>query len=156
MKISDRMLHALGGTYGRLPDFPEGWTRECQKEKSQILRLVARGRIEMFKDSRLLVMADFYDELFPNAKWILVGRSLRESFRSRFGDPIPFTEWRRRYDSRMSRWSSCRPSRTCLQIDYSEFAADLSGSIRRIQTYLGLQLDSDRIENCMALYLPRR
>jgi len=155
LSISNTILAKLGGDFHDIPDFPEGWTRDFDKEKKAILRIVQRGQIELYKGNRLLVLSQLYDELFPEAKWLFIHRDVEATFRSRFGGRMSFEKWKKITKSRMDIWFSSSPSRKALYIDYDDFKMSAGKPVSKIAEYLGLQFDDERLENLIELFRPQ-
>jgi hypothetical protein len=155
MTISIKMLKKLGGDFHRLPSLDPGWTAALADEKRQILCVVETGGIELYKGNRLMVLADLYDELFPDAKWIYIDRDVEETYRSRFGAELSFERWVRITKDRMGVWHSSTPAKKALYIDYGDFRSDLRGTVSRVQNFLEVDLTDHQFETCLALFKPR-
>lgn len=156
MKISMKILEKLGGDFHRLPSFGPACRGHCEDEKRDIARIVEAGGIEMYKGNRLMVLADLYDELFPEAKWIFVQRTVEETYRSRFGDKMPFEEWKTISDSRLRRWQASKPSARALTVDYADFGSDLARCVGEIERFLGVALTAEQRNACIDFYQPRQ
>lgn len=155
LRISDRILTKLGGDFFEcLPRLTPGWTEPLEAEKREIASLVRDGGIEMYKGNRLLVLADLYGELFPEAKWIVVQRSIEATYRSRFGTYMPFEEWVTITQQRLERWHASRPSAKALTVQYEDFA-DLDQSVRRVQAFLDVDLSLSQWRACLDFYRPQ-
>jgi hypothetical protein len=65
------------------PEFPYGWVDECPQD--EIRTLAENLGIEAYKSNRLMLIADLYDLIWPDAKWVFCERDTRDTYRSRFG-----------------------------------------------------------------------
>ena len=158
LQLSREIISKLGGDFLRnIPQPPPGWLNQMENEKQQILNIVKEGNVEIFKDAPMLIIADLYDELFPDASWIVIHRDIRETYKSRSHDRIPhvsFEEWEKITETRMSRWRQTRPFSKALNVDYKDFSTDLPGTIKKISTFLGIQLSEGQIKDCMDFFKP--
>lgn len=156
-KISNKILEELGGDFHHnLPSLESGWTEAFESKKSEITRIIEAGGIELYKGNRLLVLADLYDELFPEAKWIFTQRSIKETYRSRFGEELSFGEWERITNERLRKWESCRPAKQALYVDYQDFKSDAKKTVSKIQAFLEIELTESQVGSCVDFFLPRR
>lgn len=156
MQISDRVLSKLGGSFHQLPQFSPGWLDAFEAEKRQIRALVHAGNIEMFKGNRLVILADLYDQLFPEVKWIFIHRSVEETYQSRFGDDMSFEEWRRLSEARLQRWEASQPASRALYVDYNDFRENLKETIAVVEDHLEVVLTAEQRASCVEFYRPRR
>jgi hypothetical protein len=155
LKISRKILQKFGGDFLKnIPDLPDGWMNEVETEKQQIADIVHSGKIEMFKDAPMLIIADLYHELFPGAKWIVIHRDIHETFRSRFGPKLSFTEWKEITNKRWSKWWQSRPASKALNINYADFVMDFQGSIEKISTFLEVELTAPLRQECREFFKP--
>ncbi len=153
--ISRKILEKFEGDFfGNIPELPENWTNQLENEKQQILNIVNTGKIEIFKDGPMLIIADLYDELFPDAKWIVIRRDIDETFKSRFGKGIPFEEWQKITGTRLNRWQQTRPFFKALNLNYRDFFADLTGTIEKISFFLGIRLTGRQKQSCIDFFKP--
>ncbi|MFB6273729.1 MAG: hypothetical protein ABEL51_12620, partial [Salinibacter sp.] len=67
LHLSEEILADLGGGVNDVPRLPEDWTSQLHQEKRRIQEIVTSGGIELYKDNRLMILADLYDEIFPSA-----------------------------------------------------------------------------------------
>ena len=108
MRCEMEALKKLGGDFHRLPAFNPGWTDTLREEKQAILQIVERGKIELYKGNRLMILADLFDELFPRAKWLFIDRDVKDTFKSRFGEGMSFQEWVKITDDRKPKLEAIR------------------------------------------------
>ena len=155
LQISDRILEKLGGSFLDLPEFKPGWTALLEEEKREILRIVQKGGIELYKGNRLTVLAGLYDEIFPDAQWIYISRDINETYKSRFGGEISFEDWRKITNRRISLWESSRPATKALNLDYRDFKDNSKATVYKILDFLGLNLSSRKIEECINFFQTR-
>jgi hypothetical protein len=155
LKISRGILKKFGGDILKnIPDLPNGWINELETEKRQILDIVYSGKVEIFKDAPMLIIADLYDELFPRAKWIVIHRDVRETFKSRFGKPLTYEEWGKITRTRLRKWQQTKPSSKALNLDYKDFFVDCQRTIEKISTFLEIQLTAKQMKECMDFFKP--
>lgn len=155
LKISRQILAKFGGDFLKnIPHLPPGWLDEVIKEQQQILDLVQRGNIEVFKDGPMLIIADLYHRLFPEAKWIVIHRDIHETYRSRFGKPLTFEEWQTVTGTRMDRWRGTQPYSKALQLDYDDFSNHWDRTVRRICAHLEIEPDQSRLDECREFFAP--
>lgn len=154
-RLSLHILQKLGGDFHHLPRFEPGWQTSLEREKEMIASLVESGGIELLKDNHLLVLADLYADLFPQARWIYVLRDVQETYRSRFGEHMSLDEWRTLSARRLALWHASRPASRALHLDYAEFKQDLASAIERVSTFLEIDLSPAQRRACMAFFQPR-
>jgi hypothetical protein len=155
LKISRGILKKFGGDILKnIPNLPNGWLDELETEKKQILDIVCSGKVEIFKDASMLIIADLYNELFPRVKWIAIHREVKETFKSRFGVPLTYEEWEKITGTRLRKWQQTKPFSRALNLDYKDFFLDCRGTIEKISTFLGIQLTSQQIIECMDFFKP--
>jgi hypothetical protein len=126
-----------------------------EAEKHEILKIVETGGIELYKGNRLLVLADLYDELFPEAKWIFIQRSIEETYTSRSGETLSFEEWERITNERLRIWNSGRPSEQALYVDYRDFRFDMRRTASKIVAFLEIELSGSQMGLCIDFFRPR-
>jgi hypothetical protein len=125
-----------------------------ETEKLQVLDVINSGKVEIFKDAAMLVIADLFDELFPEAKWIVIQRDDSETFKSRFGVPLTYGEWKKINRTRLRKWQQTRPFSKALHLDYKDFFMNLPGTIEKISTFLGIGLTAQQMKECMDFFKP--
>lgn len=155
MKKSEDILEKLGGDFHDLPNFYIGWTNNLNQEKKEIINIIRQGNIEVYKGNRLMVLADLYDELFPNLKWIFINRDINDTYNSRFGEHLSFEEWEHITLKRLNVWHNSKPSQKSLNLDYQDFKIDLEGTIERIQNHLEISLTNVKKKQCIDFFKPR-
>ncbi|MDX2469595.1 MAG: sulfotransferase, partial [SAR324 cluster bacterium] len=74
MDIDHKLLKKFGGDVTNPQVLPKNWLDQCEEEKKKIKEIVARNGVEIYKGNMLIVLADLYCELFPDAKWIFISR----------------------------------------------------------------------------------
>ena len=157
MRITKGIMERFGGHIVKnIPLLKPGWCSELSEDKFRIKTLVENNGIEIFKDPNLIVLADLFDELFPEAKWVVIHRDIHETYRSRFGLPKTFQEWERLTAKRLDRWQGSRPFHRALNLDYNDFFVDLEGTILRIGKFLDIELDDARVASCAGFFKPGR
>ena len=156
--ISDKIVVGMGiGMTPRngIPPLPEGWTNSYPQEKQMIKNIVDVYGIELYKDNDLIVLGDMYTELYPNAKWIYIGRDIQATFNSRFGAPIPFEEWQKITDDRFNAWRRTKAAQTALEINYEDFGTDPTGTIQKICNHLEITLGDSLFDKCVNMFQPK-
>lgn len=139
MKISDQIFNRLGNDFfTQLPELDNGWTRPFESEKQSILQCVQEDHIELYKDNKLVILADLYDELFPNAKWIFIERCIEETYRSRFGQPLSIKQWEKITENRLTCWNKTKPSKKALYVKYSNFSNNFEHQVDEIAKFTGI------------------
>jgi len=155
LEISRGILKKFGGDILKnIPHLPNGWINELETEKKQILDIVYSGKVEIFKDAPMLIIADLYNELFPGAKWIVVHRDVRETFKSRFGKPLTYEEWEKITHIRLRKWQQTQPFSKALNLNYKDFFVDCQGTIEKISSFLGTRLTAQQMKACMDFFKP--
>ncbi len=155
LHISRKILQKFGGDFVKnIPDLPDGWMNELETERQQIADIVHSGKVKIFKDGPMLIIADLYHELFPGAKWIVIHRDIHETFRSRFGQELSFAEWKEITNKRWSKWRQSRPYSKALNINYADFARDFQGTIEKISTFLEVELTEPMRKECREFFKP--
>lgn len=163
MYIENEVLKKLGGSYNNIPEFPPIWTDLFEKEKRQIEKIVRNGGIEVYKGNRLLVLADLYIELFPQARWIMILRNEWDTFNSEFGKesyekelgrPLTRQEWMNLRQKRFDVWNNSRASLICLIVRYEDFKNEPEQMVLRIANHVGVTLPSDKLQKCLGFFRP--
>jgi hypothetical protein len=155
-RLSSAVLMSLGDFHSALPSLEDQWTEAFKAEQAQIVRVVESGGVELYKDNLLLVLADLYDELFPDAKWVFVQRDIEATYKSRFGRHLSFSDWQRIVERRSQLWQSSNPSKKALYIDYDDFKSDIKGAVQTIQTFLDIELSKKQLAVCIDFFKPRK
>ncbi|MEM9821755.1 MAG: hypothetical protein AAF985_11815, partial [Bacteroidota bacterium] len=155
-QISKDILKKLDADFHHhLPQLAPGWTQHFQKEKTAIAKLVRKEQMDFYKGNRLLVLSDLYCELFPEAKWIFIQRSVEATYQSRFGRPLSFEEWRQITEQRQAIWEGSRASQSALHLHYTDFVDQAEQTIVRIAAHLDLKLEPGQVQGFAALFQSR-
>ena len=154
-KLTSDILTKLGGNFHDLPAFDDNWTDDLDDEKKKILDIVNQGKIELYKENKLLVLSKLFDEIFPDAKWIFIERSVEDTFRSRWGSDLSIEEWKEIVANRRDIWNKSKPSQKALYVDYKDFKTDLQNTLKKIANYLGLKLSKSEVDRLSDLFKPR-
>lgn len=154
MKVTDKMLTKLGGNFHNLPDLNPEWKRTLVDEQEEIIRIVRKDKIQLYKDNRLMVIPDIYYDLFPAAKWIFIERDVNETYQSRFGIPISFEDWVKVTNRRLEYWKTSEAAKNALSLDYQDFKEDFDTTLNRIIDFLNIEIDQSKIESCHELFKP--
>jgi len=153
-RISEKILRKSGGNFHNMPKLKDGWINDFDKEKQFIKKVVKFGNIEVYKDNYLMLLADLYNVLFPRSKWIYIKRSINETYKSRFGRSLSFSEWEELSNERAEKWHKAIASRNALELDYSDFKYDLVSTINKIAKYLEINLSSEQVKACKKIFKP--
>ena len=157
MEIDHSLLKKFGGGVIDPPDLPENWIELCGKEKKQIRKIVEGGGIEVYKGNMLIVLADLYAKLFPDAKWIMIYRNEKETARS-IRDTGTDLSSQKLIDTRkkwIECWEKTRSSSNCLTIKYEDFFDELDQTIKKIVSHLDLSLSEEIMKDCVDFFRPR-
>ena len=73
--------------------FQSDWLKKSEKEIKRIMRIIEAGGIEIYKDTRLVVLADLFSYLYPEAKWIYIYRDIESTYKSSFGNKISYNNF---------------------------------------------------------------
>jgi hypothetical protein len=125
------------------------------KAKKKIKAIVNREKIDIYKDNKLVVLADLYLSIYPVAKWIFISRPIQETFRSRFGEAISFEDWQMISERREGLWYTTGAARLALYVEFGELKTNFDGLLERIAKYLDRPLSDEIRQKCRQCYLPR-
>lgn len=155
-RISNKILSKMKCDFHH-PHFPgNDWTTKFNIEKEGILKIVNVGQIELYKDNKLMILSDIYYKLFPQAKWIFINRNVKETFKSRFGEELSFTEWQEITNKRMELWNDSRAAKSAFNINYQDFKDDKVAAIKRIANFLNCDLNKRQYQKCLNFFKLRR
>lgn len=155
MEISIALLGNLGADFHmNIPDLKSGWSRNWIKEKEQIGRIIAQEGIELYKCNRLMILADLYVDLFPEAQWIRISRSTEGAYRSRFGEELGFDDWVKITENREQAWNRTLASKNALEVDYDSMMGSREISLRKIADFLDIRLNTRLREKCLDFFRP--
>lgn len=155
MNISNKVLQKLGGDFHfNIPELHKSWTDAFDKEKNKILKIASKEGIEMYKGNQLMVLADLYVDIFPEAKWIYIERDLNETFSSRFGSSMSLEDWTNITVSRKAAWNRTAAQKNALPLDYSMFAADFDSTFALIEGHLEMKCDTATKNQCKDFFRP--
>lgn len=154
LKVEEEILKQLGGSYEDLPHFNRNWTANFTKEKNRIRKVVVCGGVEAYKGNRLLVLADLFHELFPEAKWIMMCRSEQDTYRSEWGQVLPPSRWAEVRQKRFDRWHQSLASWHCLNMRYEDFHRDKLEATRRVAEFIGVSLGDQELGKCADFFMP--
>jgi len=156
MTINRNILAKFGGhIVNRIPELPADWVDVVKEDKKWIKKFIIENKIEIIKDPHLLVLADMYDELFPDARWIVINRNIHETYKSRFGRKMSFDEWKILTEKRMIKWMGSRPYQQALKLDYNDFFVDITDTIQKIVEFLRIELTEMQWEECISFFRPK-
>jgi len=155
MKICFDMLSKLNGDFFyNIPQLYNGWKENLTEEKDKVISLIDEGKIELVKNGPILIVADLFHDIYPDAKWILITRDINETYKSRFGNFISFSDWEKLTKDRLKAWNSTIPSTNALEIDYKDFQMNFNDTCGKISQYLGIDLSEEKLINLRTLFKP--
>jgi hypothetical protein len=153
---TNKILNKLEIDYhNNIPIIQPNWIKEIESERKAILQIVNKGNIEIIKENKLCLLANLYDELFPDAKWIFIQRDIKQTYKSRFGEAISFENWEIITNRRIQLWKTSKPSKKALNLDYQDFIENLEASIEKVEFFLGIDLTETQKLNCLDIFKPK-
>ena len=153
--MSQTIMANAGVDFHRNPEMPPGWLEPAiGKHGSKIRRVVNAGRIQLYKDNRLLVLAELYAHLYPRAKWLFIERSLDSTYKSRFGFSVSREEWAAITSARVDAWCRTSVSGKALNLEYEAFREDLAAQVYIIADFLQTTLSEQQLNKCLSLFQP--
>lgn len=158
MKIDHQLLKKFNGNVMNPPNLPENWINKCADERLEIKRIVQEEGIEIYKGNMLIILADLYYDLFPNAKWIFISRKPEEIVRSMM-DADNLHQHDNDYLFNLTScwsqsWYKTKASKQCLNIKYEDFFYDSQKTIEQVAKYLEKELSQERLNTCMNFFKP--
>ena len=107
----------------------------------------------------MLALANLYDDLFPNVKWIYILRDIKDCYKSHcrtVGDNnVSFQEYKDISDAHLELWHESRPSSQALNVQYDSFRENTMNEIQNLQNFLDIELTDEQIKYCMEFFRPR-
>lgn len=155
MSITEEILKLQGGDYHNLPEFETGWINKYKRQKRRIKKIVNKNNLELYKDNKVLCLADFYNDIYPNAKWIFIQRNVNDTFKSRFGEYIDYDKWVEISGKRLKYWFASEVSKRALSIRYESFYNDMPNIVDIIANHLSIELTDEKRQECYNLFKPR-
>ena len=158
MAIDHSLLGKFGGSVIDPPVLPGNWIGLCNDEKKQIRKIVENGGVELYKGNMLVILADLYAELFPDVKWIMFHRGVKETIRSiqNTGTQISSQELTNTWEKWMEGWKKTSISSRSLTIRYEDFMDNPQQMVSAISDYLNVTLTEKRFRECVAFFRPRQ
>lgn len=158
MKIDHDLLKKFGGKVMNPPELPKDWIKLCIKEQKKIRQVVDREGIEIYKGNMLVILADLYDVLFPNVKWIYISRNEDDIVRSLIAADNEnmldkkflyelITYWKRS-------WYKNKISKNCLEVRYEDFFESPEKTIRLIAKYLNHSMSKKEYKVSLDFFQP--
>lgn len=158
MKIDHDLLRKFNGSVMNPPKLPENWIELCGKEKLEINQIVEKEGVEVYKGNMLVVLADLYDDLFPNAKWIFISRNSEEVARSMLRADKSDEHNSNYYAEVINKWSKswegAAVSKHCLNIKYEDFFYNPKKTIKELTFYLDKSLSQEELNICISFFKP--
>ena len=156
LKISRSILDKLNADFNfNIPVLEKGWTNQFPKEKAAIRKIVQSEQIDFYKGNRLLVLADIYDELFPEAKWLCIKRKTEDTYKSRFGKERSWEEWTSITENRYAAWARTNASKKAIELDYDSFKENSRLPIEQIAKHLSLTPDEKAFQQYQNYFQPQ-
>lgn len=156
MQVSKDILIKLKGDFHwNIPILNEGWIFDFVKERNKIAKIVNKENIEMYKGNRLMVLADMYSHLYPDAKWIKIERNIEETYISRFGERIPFADYKRITELRSEAWERSETSKNALVLNYDMFKSEPERTFETIVKHLKIECSDQQRQECIDFFKPK-
>ena len=154
--LSEKIMDKYSADFISNLTLPKYWLESAALSYGQkIKNIINSGRIDLYKDNRLLVIADLYVHLYPNAKWIFIQRSKSSTYKSRFGDIMSEEQWRVVTEKRLAAWRHTAASSKALHLNYEDFSKMLPKQIEIISGFLNAKLSNYQIADCKAFFQPK-
>lgn len=156
MNIGFEILEIIGGDFFyNIPSYSSDMKALIKDQVQTTKDIISKNKIELVKNGPLLILADLFKELFPDSKWILIQRNIHETYRSRFGSPISFSDWENISNKRLEAWKSSSASKSALTVNYQDFFHDFDKTTCIIADYLGIDSKKLSLEELRPIFRPR-
>jgi len=160
MQIEDELLQKMGGSYQKIPETPKGWHKGYGGIKKRLRTTINRGKIEVIKSPRGIMMGDIYHDMYPKAIWFYTRRDPETTYGSRWGKKISRKRWRAICKKREEVWKKSKVGSRAWNIEYDNFKWNFGNEwIKIIQAFWleGIKVDWSvkKYEECKALWKPR-
>jgi hypothetical protein len=156
-RISDELLKKLKADFHFKLPTPEVLSAlDSEREKKKIIALVNKEKVDIYKDNKLIMFADIYKTLYPDGKWLFISRPVEETFRSRFGEKIAYSDWKIITNNRLALWHRSAAANLALAVEYNDFKEDFDTTLKKIADHLNRTLTYDIRQKCRKIYSPRR
>lgn len=158
MTIDHGLLGKFGGNAMSPPYLPKDWIMLCDNEQKQISEIVQNGGIQVYKGNMLVVLADLYARIFPEAKWIFIKRSQDANVNSLVDSSnteVPSEKMRYIRKRWLRSWQQTQISKNCLSVTYEEFMDNPRGTVKIITEYLEVTLSEEEFSECVKWFKPR-
>jgi len=156
MRLEDELLGLLGGDFANPPAVPERWPDALAEPRRRMQAIVDEHGARLYKGNRAMILADLYDELFPDARWIRIDRDVEATHRSRWGAPLSIDAWREISEARTRAWRRTRPSRRAYEVRYEDFELAPERAVEDLAAFLELEWTPDDTRAALARWKPRR
>lgn len=155
--LSEKIMGQYDADFIDNPIMPDDWLDKLEiKYGEKIKRIVNAGEIELYKDNRLIILADLYARIFPEAKWIFIQRSIESTYNSRFGESVTPEKWQDLTVKRLNQWRNTKTSNHALSLQYEDFSNDLESQIQKISSHLEKDLTDKQLIACRRFYQPKK
>jgi hypothetical protein len=157
-RVTNRLLRKMGRDFDL--NLPAGRAEfeaaDLEPYRSEIRRKVRRGKVEVYKDNKLVLYPELYADVFPDARFIFVQRAPDARFESRFGKKVTRPEWNDFNARRLSLWRGSPVSHKALTVEYEDFFDDSRAGVETIAAFLDLDPGEERIRGAADFFRPRR
>jgi hypothetical protein len=156
--ITDRILKEMGRDFDlNLPAGREEFLRAgLEQHMRKIKRKVENGRIEVYKDNKLVLYPELYADIFPQAGFVFVTRDADARFASRFGKTVARREWEDFNARRLAMWHDSPVSGRALTVAYEDFFDDARACVDKVCGYLALDAGEERRRKAAEFFRPSR
>ncbi len=151
--ITNRFLYDLNCDFHfNLPSRSDLESINVNNYADEIYNIVCSGNIEIYKDNKLTIMPDVFDKLFPDVYWVYIERPVLDTYQSRFGKSMNFSDWVDITNRRKDLWLDSDVSKKALKLNYDQFKHNLSDCVDVISEYLNIKLSVSVKNNCLRLF----
>ena len=158
MQIDHELLKKFGGSVMTKPSFPEDWIELCKSEKREILKIVTKEGLELYKGNMLVYLADLYKDIFPTAKWIYIKREKNDVVKSLIKSSKEKVEkgyYENVFDTWTESFQRTSVAEEAMTITYSDFHMKKDSIIKKISDFLNIELDEHQFKNCQDFFKPK-
>jgi len=137
-----------------LPDIIDINNINISKYKNEIYKLASDSGVEIYKDNKLTIMPDVYDNIFTNINWVYIERDVADTYKSRFGNYISFNDWVDITNRRKKLWLDSSVSDKALKLNYNQLGKDLGHYIDVLSEYLNIKISDELKSECLSVFRP--
>lgn len=154
--ITDRILKEMGRDFDlNLPAGREEFSGlDLDRYRRKIKRKIQNGRVEVYKDNKLVLYPELYSEIFPQVRFIFVTRDADARFASRFGKTVARRKWEDFNERRLAMWLESPVSGTALTLAYEDFFDDARACVDKVCSYLELNAGEESRRKAAEFFRP--